>query len=353
MIDPRDSVVELASVWDRLWAARIRVLQWVLAATVLTAIVAFLLPTWYRAEATLLPPSEEESGMNLSSLLRGIGVAGVKVPTQAAPADVFVAILESRRLNEEIVNRFDLKKIYRRKLVTDALRDLRGHARFEVTEVGTIHIFVEDRDPKRAADIANAYVELLDRFNRELRSTKGRRTRLFVEQRLVDTRRELAEAEKRFTEYQSKSKTAVMSRDVTSAAETAARLYAERAALQVRMGVIQSYTRGESDEALQIQQELSQLDRQLQALPRTGLAVARLYREVRTLEQVFTLLTAQYEEARIEEARNTATLEVLDPAVKPERKSRPKRGLMIAGAFILSLGAGAVLAIASGDRGRD
>jgi uncharacterized protein involved in exopolysaccharide biosynthesis len=212
---------------------------------------------------------------------------------------------------------------------------------------------VEDRDPKRAADIANAYVELLDRFNRELRSTKGRRTRLFVEQRLVDTRRELAEAEKRFTEYQSKSKTAVMSRDVTSAAETAARLYAERAALQVRMGVIQSYTRGESDEALQIQQELSQLDRQLQALPRTGLAVARLYREVRTLEQVFTLLTAQYEEARIEEARNTATLEVLDPAVKPERKSRPKRGLMIAGAFILSLGAGAVLAIASGDRGRD
>lgn len=336
-----DRAIEIGPLWDRVWARRVPVAVLVVVATLLTGTVAFLMPPWYRASATLLPPNEEESGLNLANLLRGIGVAGVKVPTQSTPADLFVAILGSRRVNEEIVNRFDLRKRYKTRFTVDAIRKLGTHARFRITDAGTIEISVEDRDPRQAAQMTNAYVELLDRFNREVRTTKGRRTREFVEQRLNDTGKELATAEQSFTNYQAKHKTAVMTREMTTASDAAARLYAQRSVLQVRLGVLQSYTRGESDEAMQISQELAQLDRQLAAMPGTGLEIMRLYRDVRTLEQVYTLLMAQYEEARIDEARNTPTLDVLDSATPPERKSRPRRLLMMAGAFALSLVVGA------------
>jgi uncharacterized protein involved in exopolysaccharide biosynthesis len=122
--------------------------------------------------------------------------------------------------------------------------------------------------------------------------------------------------------------------------ETAARLYAERMALQVRLGVAQSYTRGPSDETAQISGQLAALDRQLALLPAAGLGLARLYRDVKTSEQVFVVLTAQYEQARIDEVRDTPTVDVLDRASTPEKKSRPRRSIMVAVAFLLSLGLG-------------
>src|SRR5262245_48816856 len=164
------------------------------ASTAITVVAALLLPPWYRASASLLPPSEEDSGVGLSSLLKDIGVPGVKVPTQSEPADVFVAILKSRRVNEEIVRQFDLRRLYHRQLMADALRGLSSHAKFAVDPAGIIAIQVEDHDPKRAADIANAYVAVLDRFNRDVRMTKGRRTREFVGQRLADTETQLHDA---------------------------------------------------------------------------------------------------------------------------------------------------------------
>ncbi len=340
-----DRPVELGRLWDRVWHRRRTIAVLVIAATLVVGVIAFVLPPWYRADGTLLPPSEEESGVGLASLLKGFGVAGVKVPTQATPTDVFIAILESRRVNEEVVKRFDLRNRYHVKFMTDALKKLHSHARFKATDAGTIEISVEDRDPVRAAAMANAYMELLDRFNREVRMTKGRRTRTFVEQRLVETKQELAHAEQTFADYQSRHKTAMMSREMTTAADAAARLYAQRAALQVRLGVVQSYTRGPSDEALQITQELSQLDRQLAALPETGLEISRMYRDVRTLEQVYVLLTAQYEQARIDEVRDVTTIEVLDPAVPPEKKAKPLRSMMVMAAFGLSLTAGVLWAI--------
>jgi tyrosine-protein kinase Etk/Wzc len=343
--DERDRTLELGVLWDRVWARRRLIAALVLGSSLIASVIALVLPPWYRADATLLPPSEEESGVGLASLLKTIGVAGVKVPTQATPSDVFLAILESRRVNEEIVRRFDLKNRYRVHFMVDAVKRLHSHAHFKATDAGTIEVSVEDRDPVRAAAMANAYLELLDRFNREVRMTKGRRTREFVEQRLKETKDELALSEQRFADYQAKHKTAVMSREMTTAADAAAQLYAQRTGLQVRLGVVQSYTRGPSDEALQISQQLAQLDRQLAALPETGLEVTRMYRDVRTLEQVYVLLTAQYEQARIDEARDITTIEILDPASPPEKKSRPMRTVIVAATFALTLGVCLVWAV--------
>ncbi len=329
--------VELALFWRKIWNARRFIVIFTLTASVLVAGISLLLPKMYEARCSLLPPSEEESGLGIVSLLKGIGVPGVKVPTQAAPADVFVAILSSRHIAEEIVRKFDLMKRYKQKMMVDAIKELRSHTHFNLTEAGLVEVVVEDSDPKMAADMANAFVELLDRFNRDSRMTRGRRTRIFVERRLQDTRDSLAKAEERLAKYQAANKAVALSPEASSAIETAARLYAERAALNVRLGVIRGYTTEGSDEEIQTMQRLKQIDRQLQALPETGLELARLFRDVKTQEQLWILLTGQYEEARITEARDIPTVEVLDEAVPPQRRSSPKRGLMVIVTFILAL----------------
>lgn len=345
-----DKTYDLAKLWDRMWARRRRIGAMVIAATFVTAVVAFLLPPWYRAQATLMPPSEEESGFGFVNLLRGIAVPGIKIPTQATPADVFIAVLQSRRISDEVVTRFGLMRVYRKHFDEDAVKELRRHVKFKLTEAGTIELSVEDRDRKRAADMTNAYVTMLDRFNQEVRSTKGRRTRIFLERRLAETQTELALAEQRLSEYQSKHKAVALTPELSTAVETAARMYAQRTALQVQLGVIRSYTRGATDEEQQVTQQLDQLDQRLAALPATGLELARLLRDVKVQEQLFVLLRAQSEEARLTEVRDVATVEVLDAAVPPQHKVRPRRGVLIAGAFALGLAVGAAWAAFGDDQ---
>jgi len=141
----------------------------------------------------------------------------------------------------------------------------------------------------------------------------------------------------------------VLTPQMSSAVDEAAKLSARRMALEVRLGVLRGYSKG-SDEEVQIRQELTELDRQMMSLPLTGLELARLVRDVKALEQVFGILTAQYEDARITEARDVMTIEVLDDAVPPERKARPRRLVMIGSAFLLSLALGTGLALLSEER---
>ena len=349
-----ERTLEISTLWHRTWAYRRPIVILVLSATVITAVVAFLTPPWYRATGTLLPPGEEETGFGIARLLKGMtGVPGAKIPTQATPADIFLAVLESRRLSREMVDYFDLKKRYQKKFMEDAVKELKGHVKFKLNDSGTIDIAVEDRDPKVAAAMVNAYIELLDRFNRDVRMTKGRRTRLFVEQRLDQTKRDLANAEQLLTDYQSKNKAVVLSPEASSAIEAAARMYAQRTALQVKLGVIQGYSKGTTAEAEQIVDQLAQLDRQLVKLPETGLELARLLRDVKTQEQVYVLLTEQYEEARIDEARDVVTVEVLDPGTPPEHKVRPHRLVMIVISMALSLAVGVAYALFQQDEGSE
>jgi tyrosine-protein kinase Etk/Wzc len=336
--------VSLAPLWSRVWMRRKPILTLVFVATVITGVAAFLLPTWYKADAELLPPGEEETGLGLATILRGMALPGIKLPTQVTPGDVFMVVLQSRRINDQIVQRFDLMKRYKTKFMIDTVKELLRHAKFRLTQAGTIQISVEDRDPQRAADIANSYIEFLDRFTRESRMSKGRRTRIFVEERLNETKQELARAEQTLTEYQAHHKAIALTPGMSSAVEEGARLYAQRMALQVRLGVVENYSTG-GDEETQLRQQLAALDHQLQQLPETGLELARLVRDVKALEQVFELLTAQYEDARISEARDVVSVETLDPATKPEKKSRPHRILMMAGAFLLSSVLGMGLAV--------
>lgn len=340
-----EHTIDVSVLLTRVRAYRTAIAIFVVVATVVTAGIAFLLPNWYQATASLLPPGEEETGFGIAKLLRGASVPGIKIPTQSTPADVFLAVLKSRRLNEEIVSRFQLLKVYKQKFVEDAVKELDRHGKFKLTDAGTIDLSVEDRDPKRAAAMLQAYIDLLDQFNREVRSTKGRRTRIFVEERLKQTQQNLATAEQALADYQSTHKTAVLTPQMSTATESAARLYAERMALEVRLGVVRGYAREGSAEEQQIMAQRDQIDMQLRSLPETGLVLARYVREAQKQEQLYELLTGQYEEARIDEARDVVTVDVLDPPEAPERKVRPHRGVIIVVGFLLSLGVGVAYAL--------
>jgi uncharacterized protein involved in exopolysaccharide biosynthesis len=194
----------------------------ILVGTILAAIVAFVWPPTYRAETVLLPPTEEETGFNVSTIVRGLNVPGITIPGRAGPDDVTMAILASRRIAGILVQRFHLEAVYKVKREDLAIRLLRKNSAFKLGESGTVIVRVEDRDPKRAADLANAYAEELDRFNRDIRMTKGRRTRLFVEQRLQDTKVELEAAEEALRKYGEQHHTVALSTDQLSAVESAA-----------------------------------------------------------------------------------------------------------------------------------
>ncbi|HEU4726101.1 MAG TPA: GNVR domain-containing protein [Candidatus Eisenbacteria bacterium] len=308
----------------------------VVVGTILAAVLAFVWPPVYRGETVLLPPTEEETGFNVSSVIRGLNVPGIRIPSRTGPEDVTMAILQSRRIAATLVKRFDLMKVYKAKREEAAIRQLQDCSSFKLGESGTVVVRVEDGDPKRAADLANAYAEELDRFNREIRMTKGRRTRLFVEQRLEETRVEMEKGEEALRRYGEKHHTVALSSDQLSSVESGARLFATQATLEVELGVARQYASDESAEVRRLRQQLNEVNRLIGALPDLGLELARLVRTVKIQEQVFALLSAQYEEARIVEARDVSTVEVLDRAEPPDRKIWPRRSLLILLGFAIS-----------------
>jgi tyrosine-protein kinase Etk/Wzc len=318
--------IEIVPLLKRRW----RFLALNIGIVALAALVgSLLLPKWYAAKAVLLPPTEEEvASISLSQVLpRGLG--GIKLPGAPTLADVFVSVLKSRSVGDRIVQRFDLVRRYRQKDTEKALRELRSHTRLEVGDEGTISITVEDRDPKTAAAMSNSYVEELDNFNRLTRTSSARRTRAFIEERLAVVGKDLAAAENSLSSYQQRKNLALLSPEARGEAEIGANIMAQKLALEVKLNVLRQSLVESSEEVRRVRQELAAVERQVGALPQAGVETMRLWRDLKVQEQLFELLTGQLEEARIRETRDTPTVQVLDPAVPPIHKSRPKRALIV------------------------
>jgi uncharacterized protein involved in exopolysaccharide biosynthesis len=307
-----------------------------LAVTLVALVLSLLMPKWYSARAVLLPPNEDDTGSAMAQFMpRGFGA--IRLPGTSTLGDVFVAVLKSRSIADRIVERFDLVKRYDVKDEEKAVKELDGHVRFHVGDEGTIAVIVEDRDPKTAAAIANAYVEELDRFNLQTRTTSAKRTRAFIEQRLEVANQDLAAAEDRLREFQQRHNLPAMSPSARGDADVGAGLMAQKIALEVRLQVLRQSLSESSEEVRRTRQELAAIERQVGGLPRAGVEIMRLWRDLKVQEQVFELLTAQLEEARIRETRDTPTVELLDRAVPPIHKSRPKRALVVLAGFLIGV----------------
>jgi uncharacterized protein involved in exopolysaccharide biosynthesis len=309
----------------------------IVGTTLVALLIALFLPKWYTGRAVLLPPMEDDLGSSAISQLMPRGLGNFKIPGAPTLSDVFVAVLKSRTVADRIVRRFDLVHRYGAPDAEKAVKELESHVRFKVGDEGTIAVLVEDHDPKTAAAMANAYVDELDRFNKETRTTGAQRTRAFIEQRLDVAKRDLAAAEDLLRDYQQRRRLPALSPSDRSDAEMGAQLMAQKVALEMKLQVLRQSLAENSEEVRRVREELAAVDRQVGGLPRAGLDIARLWRDVKVQEQVYELLTAQLEEARIRETRDTPTVQVLDRAEPPLHKSRPKRAMVVIAGFLIGL----------------
>jgi uncharacterized protein involved in exopolysaccharide biosynthesis len=317
----------------------------------IAALISLLLPHWYLASGSYLPAVEERSTFSITALLREAAIPGAGLSDQVQAGDLSVALLKSRRLRAVMIQEFDLVRRYQVKDIEGALVALDDHSHYFVGQEGLVTVSVEDRDPAMAARIANRSIDLLDEFNAEQRMTKGQRTRLFVERELALTEAALRQSEEVLEQYQVKTKLVPLSPEIESAVSTSALLLSRKMEIEIQLGMMSSILQEGNTELLRLRLELTEIDRKLGELPALGLEYARLVRDLKVREQVYGFLRTELEQAKIQEARDTPSLTIVDRAAPPLRRNRPRRAaiaitaagvtgvLSVLGALVLTWGA--------------
>lgn len=369
-----DAVAWLRLLWERR-RFLVRVTVWGL---VLSTVIAFLIPKRYESTTRLMPPdSQSGSGMAMIAALAGKGglglgsMAGDLLGMKSSGA-LFTDILGGRTVEDRIIDRFDLRKVYGDRYWEDARKELANYSAIsEDRKSGVITITVTDRDPGRAALMAQAYVDELDRLVAEVSTSSARRERIFIEQRLQAVRQDLDKASRQFSEYASQNTTIDITAQAKATVEAAARLEGELIAAQSELEGLEQIYAKTNVRVRSLQARVDELRSQLhkmggdtsdpppdkntaagtaggqefpsiRQLPLLGVKWADLYRETKIQEAVYELLTQQYELAKIEEAKEIPTVKVLDPANVPERKSSPPRALLVLLGALLAFSAGTV-----------
>jgi uncharacterized protein involved in exopolysaccharide biosynthesis len=358
-----------------LWDQRVRLAKATLASFVVAVIVAFLIPHTYEATVHLMPPDSSAlsgsspmlglllgaGGMGGSSSSGGSGLAGTVSDLLGGqkPGPLFIGILGSRTLSDRMIDRFDLRKVYWVKTYFAARKKLLSRASFlEEKKSGIIGITVEDRDPARATAMAQAYVEELDGLLSHVNTSSASREREFLEKRLTVIHAELQDATKDLSEFSSQNATLDPQDQGKAMLESAATLQGQLIAAKSELsGLLQVYS-SENVRVRSLRAHISELEQQLNAfggkgyagsavldpnslypsirqLPVLGRQYVELYRRAKVDETVYQLLTEAYEMARVQEAKETPSVKVLDDARLPERPSgTPRRWLAFGGTLL-------------------
>jgi uncharacterized protein involved in exopolysaccharide biosynthesis len=328
------------------------ILRTTLAAAVLAAIVSQLLPNRYTATAKILPPQQSQS--LAASMIGQLGALGPMAAMAQKdlglknPNDLYVGMLRSRTAEDALIRRFDLLQVYREQKMSDARQDLENASSIVLGKEGFISISVEDKDRSRAPQIANAYVEQLRQLTQDLAVTEAGQRRLFFERQLEPAKNHLADAEQALKQTEQKTGLIQMDGQAKAIIESVVRLRAQMAAKEVELHAMRLFSTEQNPDVLLREQQLSGLRAQLALLekqsggpgdvqvpvgnvPEAGLQYVRKLRDVKYAETMFELLAKQYEGARLDEAKTAAVIQVVDPAIEPDRKSSPPRGLIIFG----------------------
>ncbi len=336
------------------------IVRFVVGAAVLATVISLLLPNQYEAKVVLLPPQQNSSVS--SALLGQLGSLGSLASLAGGnlglknPADMYVSLLTSRTVEDAMIQRFGLMSEYHEKRMSDARKTFESHTTaLAESKDGLIRITVEDRDAKRAAELANGYVEEFRNLSASLAITEAARRRLFFDQQLQQAKGELTEAEESMRKTQQSTGVLQIDSQARALIESAATLRGQVVAKQVQIQSMRSFAAEDNPNLILAKDELAALQAQLEHVagsqPDTGsdinlskgrvtgsgLEYLRRLRDLKYHETVFELLAKQFEIAKLDEAREGSIIQVVDTAVAPDRKSSPHRMLIVIGATILSL----------------
>jgi tyrosine-protein kinase Etk/Wzc len=309
--------------------------------------VAMLLPTQFTAETRILPPQQNQSAATalVTSLVGGLGPLGslaTKDLGLKSPNDLYVGLLKARPVADALIRRFDLMKRYGAKDMTAARIRLASQTDVHEEKDSMISISVQNRDKKLATLMANAYVEELRNLSKGLALTEASQRRLFYEEQLKQAKEDLSAAEVGLQQAQTKSGMIQLDAQAKVIIETIGNLRARIAAKRVELQALRSFATSQNaqvgiaeSELAGMESELRRMERQsggadnfdlsLKNVPQAGLEYVRAYREVKYRETLFEILAKQYEIARLDEARDAIVIQVVAPAIEPDRKSFPPR----------------------------
>ena len=309
-----------------------------LIVAVVVAIYTFIIPPTYTADTQMLPPQQQSSASAMLSQLGALGgmagAAGIKNPN-----DTYVAMLKSRSIQDLMIKRFKLQAVYETKTPETTRQALNGATTVKVGKDGIIGISVDDKNPERAAMLANGYVDALQQLTQVFAVTEASQRRLFYEKQLLQAKQNLGDAEIALKQLQEKTGIIHIDSQAQLGIGTAANIKGQIAMKEVELGAMRTFATGNNPDLVRTQQTITGLRAQLgkietgtvssSKVPETGLEYIRKTRDFKYAETIYEMLAKQFEMAKIDEAKESSVIQVLDKAIPPEQKSKPKRSLMV------------------------
>lgn len=332
---------------------KIFIVKVTLGFAILAAIISLVMSPIYKAETKILPPVNGGSGiatqlMNQLGQLSAIaGISGVPVNGKT-PSELYVGLLKSRTVLDRMIDRFDLMKLYRagyRQNVRDKLLNNVLSVRDD-RKSGIITINVEEKDPKRAADMANAFVDELQKLNSGLAITQASQRRLYFEEQLKEAKTSLTQAEENMKTFQEKTGALHIESQAKAVLEGIGMIRAQIAAKEVELKVMKTYSTPQNPDVRRLEETLKGLRAELAKMEgrggrghdplmptgrmaQIGTDYAKQLRDLKFNEVLYGLLLQQYEAAKLDEAKDATTIQVIDMAVPPEKKVKPQRATMV------------------------
>jgi capsule polysaccharide export protein KpsE/RkpR len=323
---------------------------------IVAAIVSLILPKWYQSTATILPPLQTSGFETLiPEEVRGFfgGFLG-----ENAEANTYLAILRSRSLREKIIDHFELEKVYGLKKpypIEDLLIALDKKISIEFDGQNPLSVAVIDRTPERASQMVNFMTDELDRMYQQMNNRQAFYNRQFLEKRVAETRVSLSNNEDSLRAFQEKYKAVSLTDQAKASIDVAADLMAKMMALDVRIQVLKASVQTDHPQLRMMVEERNGLENQIEKLSKTskdnpnavgplpgldelpelGMLYIRLYREVEIQGKLLEFLIPQYEQARIQEVRDTPTVTVLDQGRTPTKRIKPQRKILVLISMIL------------------
>jgi len=327
-------------LWRRKWLVAICAV----AGAALGAAHHFLATREYQATALVLPA--QDSGGGMAAKLAGLAAdLPIAIPGAESPSARYIDILKSRKVMDELIARFDLRKRYGSSTQDGARRLAKGHTRFEITKGELISVSVADEDPQKAAEMANYLVEILGKTDRQISVGKAGRQRRFLDTRLAEVEKDLKAAQGAWRAFQEKHRIVRVDEGLKATATVLAQLEAERTAKEIRLQVLETVYTKTNPEVEILRAEVKKLGEKLKELAAKGLrssgddgtgesrwlfpAIEKvpalaleqmdLERRLRVQAALYKLLVTQRETARMEEARENPEMQVISEAVAPDR----------------------------------
>ena len=348
------SDVSLVELFRLLYGRRMQVLRVCGITAAVATIAVFLWPVSYTAEAVILTPQQAQSSLSsflgpLAGLAPAAGMSGLGLLSGLGlrnPADLYIGVLESRTVADSLITKFKLKDVYSVADYTRARKKLARNTRIESGKDSLIHIKVDDHNAARAAKLANAYVDELAGSNSRLTLNEAGQRRLFYEAQLKKEKEELADAELGLRNTQQATGLVAPGGQAEALLRVGAQLHAEILTRETQLAAMKTFAADDNPRLQIVKRELSVLQAQLNELeqgdykagtlelptgqlPEASLKYLRAVRELKYHETLFEVLARQYEAARLDEAKSGASIQIVDRAVTPERKSWPPRTLLV------------------------